>query len=304
MKVLKAKRVALAVGLLVAASIAASAKTPAYIDVELGGGAVLMPYNSNAKTHGIFSGGTFDVGAKYSLLFHPRKGWGASFGLNFSTFQGVKVLNDSLFSAAVDDRGRGYTLRADVSNWTERQQQYSFSIPISIFYQYQRPRHSGWFTSFGIKLYLPFYTGYKVTQGDIVTKGFYTQWGGSEKYNGQNGVWLENLPQHGFGKYNVILPRGENQANFMLSGQVMFGAILRLDKKNEMYLALYLEHGFYDMYINRDAKGLFTTINGANSYEYNGYYSSVATKTIPIMFGLKVGWRFKDVHDCNCIRQQ
>ena len=149
MKVLKAKRVALAVGLWVAASIAASAKTPAYIDVELGGGAVLMPYNGNAKTHGVFSGGTFDVGAKYSLLFHPRKGWGASFGLNFSTFQGVKVLNDSLFSAAIDDRGRGYTLRADVSNWTERQQQYSFSIPISIFYQYQRPRHSGWFTSFG-----------------------------------------------------------------------------------------------------------------------------------------------------------
>lgn len=301
MKIQK-KRMALAACLLVAASIAAPAKTPAYIDLELGGGAVMMPYSNT--DYGIFSGGNFDLGAKYSLLFHPRKGWGASFGLNFSTFQGTKVLNASLTSPAIDDQGRSYVLFADVTNWTERQQQYSVSIPISIFYQHQRPRHSGWFTSFGVKLYLPFYTDYRVTQGDIVTKGFYTQWGGTYEYNGEQGVLIQSLPQHGFGQYNTLLPKGENKANFLLSGQIMFGAILRLDKKNEMYLALYIEHGFYDMYINRDAKGLFSTIQSLDSYQYNGYYSSIATKTIPAMFGLKIGWRFKDVHDCNCIRQQ
>lgn len=281
------------VALLLASGLAAFAKTPAYIDIELGGGAMMMPYGTN--DYGRFSGGSFDLGAKYSLLFHPRKGWGANFGVNFSTFQGTKVLNAHLESAAIDDKGRTYTLFADIKNWTERQQQYSISIPINIFYQKQRPRHSGWFTSFGVKLYLPLYTGYKVTQGDLITKGWYEQWGGT---------MFEQLPQHGFGQFNTLLPSGENQANFLLTGQVMFGAILRLDKKNEMYVALYAEHGFYDMYINKDAKPLFTTIESLDSYQYNGYYSSLATRTIPIMFGLKIGWRFKDVHDCNCIRQQ
>ena len=57
------------------------------------------------------------------------------------------------------------------------------------------------------------------------------------------------------------------------------------------------------VFVNKDAKPLFTTIQNVNSYQYNGYYSSLSTNSIPIIVGIKVGWRFKDVHDCNCIRQ-
>jgi hypothetical protein len=37
--------------------------------------------------------------------------------------------------------------------------------------------------------------------------------------------------------------------------------------------------------------------------EYSGYYlSSMSQNTIPLMIGVRIGWRFKDIHKCNCIR--
>ncbi|MBP7965049.1 MAG: hypothetical protein KAZ12_00215, partial [Paludibacteraceae bacterium] len=73
--------------------------------------------------------------------------------------------------------------------------------------------------------------------------------------------------------------------------------------KKEMYVAAYIEHGVNNMFVNKTPKNLFTNILSVTNYEYNGYYSSLSTSSIPLVVGIKVGWRFKDVHDCNCIRQ-
>ena len=287
------KKIGIIVVLLVSTlCVTVQGRTPAYVDLELGGGAVVMPYGG--FDNGLVAGGNFDFGAKYAILFNPRKGWGMSFGAGLSTFQGTRVLNGEYEFPSVDDQGRAFLLNTKVQNWTERQQVYSAAIPVNVFYQHKRYRKSGWFGSFGLKLYVPFMASYNVTQGDIITKGWYEQWGGT---------WIENLPQHGFGMYNTLLPSGKIETSLLVTAQLQFGAILHLDKKKEMYVAGYIEHGANNMFVNKDAKPLFTTIQNVNSYQYNGYYSSLSTNSIPLIVGIKVGWRFKDVHDCNCIRQ-
>ncbi len=267
-------------------------RTPAYVELEAGGGLTLMPYVKSASD--VIGGGMFDINAKYAILFDARKGWGMSFGAGVSTFQGTKVLNGEYEFPSIDDQGRAFLLNTKVQNWTERQQVYSAAIPVNVFYQHKRYRKSGWFGSFGLKLYVPFMASYNVTQGDIITKGWYEQWGGT---------WIENLPQHGFGMYNTLLPKGKIESSLFVTAQVQFGAILHLDKKKEMYVAAYVEHGVNNMFVNKTPKNLFTNILSVTNYEYNGYYSSLSTSSIPLIVGIKVGWRFKDVHDCNCIRQ-
>lgn len=298
------KKIGIIVVLLVSTlCVTVQGRTPAYVDLELGGGAVVMPYGG--FDNGLVAGGNFDFGAKYAILFNPRKGWGMSFGAGLSTFQGTRVLNGEYEYPSIDSEGENDRLNTKIQNWTERQQVYSAAIPVSVFYQHKRYRKSGWFGSFGLKLYIPFHASYNVTQGDIITKGWYEAYGGQiwrddlQRY----GMWLYDLPQHGYGMYNSILPSGKIETSLLVTAQLQFGAILHLDKKKEMYVAGYIEHGANNMFVNKDAKPLFTTIQNVNSYQYNGYYSSLSTNSIPIIVGIKVGWRFKDVHDCNCIRQ-
>lgn len=271
----------------------AIAKTPAYVELEAGGGVVLMPYGN--IDNGIVSGGNFDVAVKYTLLFKTRPNIRQSFGINFgaglSTFQGTKVLDGEYEFPSIDDQGRDYLLNTNIQNWTERQQSYAFNIPINLFYQLKPNRmHSGWFISLGVKLYVPFSATFKVTQGDITTKGWYEQYGGT---------WIENLPLHGFGMRNDFLPTGKIQTNLFVSGQIQAGVLFRLDKKREMYVAGYIEHGFNNMFVKSSDNPLFISPT-----QYNGFYSSnLSTSSLPIITGIKIGWRFADVHECNCINR-
>src|SRR5574344_1109300 len=274
----------------------AQRRKPAYVEVELGGGMMSMPYDQNSTQ--FVRGGNFDLGVRYSLLFNGRKGWGITTGLGFSTFQGSIVLNENYAFPAIDSEGDPYELRVKVQNWNEKQHIYYMNVPLSVFYQYKPRLGSGWFTSLGLKLYVPLGGTYNVPTGGMTTAGYYEQWGGPR---------MEKLPQHGFGYFESFNPKGKIKANFLVSAQFMFGALIHIDRKNEAFIAGYVEHGLYDLinpandvplfrYAGQDASGNFTG-------EYSGYYlSSMVQNTIPLMIGVRIGWRFKDIHGCNCIR--
>lgn len=289
------KSIAIIALLCVILSLPAQRRKPAYIEVELGGGFTSFPYDKGKKQ--FVRGGVFDIGARYSLLFNGREGWGISTGLGFSTFQGGIVLNENYAFPAIDSEGDPYELRVKVQNWNERQHIYYINIPLSVFYQ-QKPRlGSGWITSLGLKLYMPLAGSYNVPTGGLTTAGYYEQWGGT---------LLENLPQHGFGYYEGFNPKGKIKANFLVSAQFLFGGIIHIDRKNEAFIAGYIEHGFYDMINPNKDVPLFRSASqdlGKFTGEYSGYYlSSMSQNTIPLMIGVRIGWRFKDIHKCNCIR--
>ena len=268
---------------------AAGRRVAGHFQMEAGAGAVLFPYNQK-EVGTIVGGAQIDLTAKYNYLFNGTENWGLSVGVGLNTFQGAQTLNEELLYPTVDDEGFPYILMAKVSNWYEKQQSYAVTIPVGIFYQ-NKSRYSdvGFLTSLNIKATIPFYSRYKVVLGDITTKGDYGQWGGTI---------LENLPQHGFGTSSDFHPSGSLKSLVYFSAEYQIGMLFTFDRKTEMFLTAYLEHGFTNMFKSMPDRPLFNSLSS-----YNGYYGSMYGKnTIPVMVGIKIGFRIIDIHGCNCIR--
>lgn len=210
-------------------------------------------------------------------------------GVFLSTFQGSKILNTKLAFPAIDDQGDPYELRVSIQNWNERQHLYYVSVPVNVFYQYVRRQEVGLYTSFGLKLYIPIYGNYTVPTGDVTTAGYYEQWGGT---------LIENLPQHGFGYRNDFRPSGKLVPNFNVSFSAQLGAIFQIAHKQEMVISAYAEHGLNNILSPSKDIALFPT-----PFTYSGYYkSNLVSNTFPLSLGVKIAYRFIDIHGCNCIR--
>lgn len=290
------KSIAIIVLLAIAIALPAQRRKPAYVEIDLAGSMLGMPYDKG--TASFVRGGLFDVGARYSLLFDGRKGWGVTAGLGFATFQGGVNLNRTDSFPSIDSEGDPYLLKVDMENWNEKQQSYYLTIPISVFFQQIQRMSSGWFTSLGFKAYIPLAGSYSAA-GGLTTAGAYDQWGG---------VLMENLPQHGFGYYENFKPSGKIKPNFMLSAQFVFGAVIHIDRRNEAFVAGFVEHGIFDAFKPTGARNSLLKVAEENKaidmpFEYTSYYqSTMSKKSIPLMVGIRLGWRFRDVHGCNCIR--
>ena len=260
-----------------------------HFQMEFGGGATLFPFNQK-ELGKVLVGGQAEVTAKYNYLFNNNENWGLSVGGGFTTFQGGQLLNENLTYFTIDDEGFPYELRAKVTNWYERQQIYAVNIPVGIFYQYKsRYSQVGFLTSLNVKATIPFYGNYFVSYGQITTSGYYEQWGGT---------LIENLPQHGFGTRNDFHPKGKIKPQVLGSAEFQIGMLFELDRNKEMFLLFYYEQGFNDLIRATSTQALFTSPT-----QYNGFYNSkYNTSTIPMTFGIKLGFRLIDVHGCNCIR--
>ena len=88
------KSIAIIALLCVILSLPAQRRKPAYIEVELGGGFTSFPYDKGKKqfVREVF----FDIGARYSLLFNGREGWGISTDLAFPPFKAVLSLTRTM----------------------------------------------------------------------------------------------------------------------------------------------------------------------------------------------------------------
>lgn len=261
----------------------------AYVDFEAGGGLVTMPYGVKSFSN-IIAGADADFTVKYSMLFNGQEGWGFSVGGGLHTFQGSRLVNDDLRFQTVDDEGYPYLLMADVRNWTETQHIYSLVVPLSLFYQTRSPGASaGLYLSFGFRLYVPLYGNYNVPTGNLTTRGYYEQWGGT---------LLEDLPQHGFGYYDNFHPSGRLELpRVMGSVNFQIGTLIDMSKNVEVLLTGYVEHGMNNMIRPSGTTPLFVSPT-----DYRGYYSSSMTSNnIPLMFGIRIGIRLKDIYKCNCI---
>ena len=269
--------------------LSARKRVASHFQLEVGGGATLFPFNQK-ELGSIFAGGQVELAAKYNYLFNNNEHWGLSVGAGLISFQGGQHLNALLSYHTIDDEGFPYELRAKVTNWYERQQSYAVTIPIGIFYQY-KSRYSdvGFLMSLNAKLTVPFAANYFTSYGEITTTGYYEQWGGTV---------IENLPQHGFGYSNDFRPSGKLKAQLLGSAELQVGAFFTVARNAEMFVTFYYEQGFNDMFKPMTTQPLFTSLT-----KYNGFYNSkYNTNTIPMTFGLKLGFRLLDVHGCNCIR--
>lgn len=287
---------------------------PAYVEITAGAGAAFMPFDSN-EDYSTLSGGMVDLDVRYSMLFGRRTGWGASAGLGFASFLGSRVMRGTYFNTdAYDDDlyNESYDLKSEFREWNETQDLYYVKVPLTLFYQtndkYSTSATNIYFSG-GFNFYIPLSGKYDVASGEVVNSAFYLGHGGRISHGSFNenaanqselGMILYNLPQHGFGTENTYLPSGDVDASFFASFRLEFGVRFPLSSArytNEVFISAYLETGLNDMIQTTDGKSLFSSPT-----TYNGLYGSgLSSSTMPVMFGLHIGYRFTDIFDCHCI---
>lgn len=290
-------------------------KLPAFVDIQGGAGAVFMPYNTGSAPISVLAGANMDLSVSYGLLFNSRTGWGMNLGFGFATFQGSRVLSGSYFHDGIVDDSmipEAYELKSQLNDWYETQSAFYAKIPINIFYQtnnYGRGAGTNYYVMGGFNFYVPLSGKFSVQSGELINSAFYLGHGGRDKHGNFNpetsnpdelGMVISDLPNHGFGKFNTALPSGDVETQFFTTFRLELGirfAVQEARFPNEFFVSAFFEHGFNNMMPSAKGVPLF---NSPSSY--NGLFSSgVTDSTVPVMFGLKIGYRFTDVHSCNCI---
>ena len=164
----------------------------------------------------------------------------------------------------VDDEGDELDYKAYGTGVKERQTFNLLEIPV--YYQF---RAKNIFVNFGPQIAIPIKAEYNITAGDVELTGYYP------KYN----VELKDLPNHGFGKYDVTGNRGK------LETRVAWGVNAAVGYRYPL--------GTVDINVSVYAKFLMNGyVNDASYLEYPGSIKSlsyVEGKQHLCSFGLSVG---------------
>lgn len=205
----------------------------------------------------------YGVGVGYVL---PIKGASnVGFGLYYGMAKHSLESDDFSYTfSTVDDEGDEMDYKAHGTGVKERQTFNLLEIPV--YYQF---RTKNIFVNFGPQIAIPIKAEYNTTAGDVELTGYYP------KYN----VELENLPNHGFGKYDVAGNHGdlESRVTFGVNAAVGYCYPLGTMDINVSVYAKFLMNG----YVN-DASYLEYP-NGVKSLSY------VEGKQHLFSFGLSVG---------------
>ena len=244
-----------------------------YLSFDLGGGIHSLSYDvpkGSVKSH---YGYTATVG--YSYFFSP--GWGVGSGVGFRSLGATPTLNGLSGTPSVDADGDSYEFRNNFKDWKEDQRVLLLDVPLTVQYRHSISEKVGLLARVGGQVSIPVNSRYKVTNGEMVTTGYYSQWHAE----------LSDLPQHGLSTYSNNFS-GTMDLKVAYWGIADVGCTFKLSQQLNFYVGGYFDYGL----------NTITTPGTKQVYQpdgtYNGILSSDQVKEVkPIAFGLKVGIQWK-----------
>jgi OmpA-OmpF porin, OOP family len=244
-----------------------------YVSVSVGGGLQSLSYSlSNGKHSG---GAGIALNANYVYALNPN--WGLETGIGFSTYSTTAKLNYYAEKTDVDTDGDTYVYRTHYKGWTEKQSMLRLTVPLGANYRYYINVKWTAIVSSGLEFSFPLQSRYKVTDGSIITTGYYSKWN----------VELSDMPQHGFTtvthKYS-----GTIKLNPECSVYLNMAACYRFNDVIDLMAGCYFNYGLNNM--------IKTTQNEV--YQKEGTYHNIlnsnqVNNVNSIAIGIKCGvlWR-------------
>ncbi len=287
------KKLLIGISLLMCALTQAQEKEQ-YLYVLGGGGVHNLSYTFPGNQNTINGGLGYQLSIGYSYFFDSH--WGLNTGIGIQSFNSSSKLNfsDSIVNQ-IDAEGEKYKYFAQYNNWTETQQSLFFDIPLNLLYRLNFNSKTKLLLGLGGKVSFPIYNSYKITDGNIVTSGYY------ERYN----LILTDLPQDGFpliqdktdSYYNLNKSIGYNlKPAFMLLFDL--GITREIHKNLDFYIGGYLNYGLNNIlnleYKNITSPGGYDQNTQKFVFNYNGVLAANQIAIItPVSFGIKLGLYIK-----------
>jgi outer membrane protein OmpA-like peptidoglycan-associated protein len=237
------------IGIVISSTVMAQ-NTDTFFSVFAGGGINnLSKANSNISKNSL-PGITIGTGITHFL----SPNWGLSSGLSVDLTQSDLTLNSMLERPDIDSEGDSYARRMYYAAWKERQKIYHLSIPFGVTYRLNPGDKWEWLASAGGKLSLPLSARYKVQQGSLETKGYYSQWN----------IELDNIPELG---YTTTTERfeGNIKSHPQWSLFAELGAFHRTKTCWGVYAGAYVSYGLNNIHKCSDAE----------LYEKDGTYNGI-----------------------------
>ena len=236
---------------------------------NIGGGSHSINYKT--LNGNVNSGIGFTGNMGYNHFF--GESWGIGTGIGLQSFRARSTHNYMSTNRAVDTDGTLYDYRIYYTDWQETEKMVTLDIPIGFVWRKKIGSKSGLLISFGEKTIIPVNSSYKMSGGQIDTKGYFSQWN----------VELFDMPQHNFSTI-TSLPQHYFSAKPTYALYADLGGLHKLSERTDLY---------YGAYINYGLNNLLKTDNQF-VYQEDGVYNGVlgstqALKAKLISFGLKVG---------------
>jgi outer membrane protein OmpA-like peptidoglycan-associated protein len=272
--------------------------------VWMAGGISALNYNPSFGERTLNTGGAFGLG--YTVYFHRK--WGIFSGVEialYNTTYSLPFLKNMYTRQGFDDLTPGWTsenekidYHTELSNYTEKQQQYNINIPLML--QFQTPLANGghqFFAMAGAKLGVQLRSTYNVNT-ELYTWYYDHKTNQEFRPNPTNygNPYLEDL-----GCFNRLdYSTGKQKNQFKPAGLAVaeLGIKWRLNSKQSLYTGLYVDYGFNNIgkqkdnrFFEFDPVSVKMTSNSVltSQYAHNGAaVKSFTEKVSPVAFGIKI----------------
>ena len=253
-----------------------------YVGVQSGIANIQSDVKGVTAAHEI--GGALKVGYIYSLTDHI----GIGSGVEFAQYKQKVFLNQgstTLTNYEVDQTGSAFSYSVTTGNYKESQTLQAIQIPL--FLQYKRNINKGIDFNFraGVKYFLP--VNYKIESSAQSVNGI--------AYYPDVNLYIDNLPEYGFGNQTNYAASGEYNTKGILMSTFELGFTFQMGEKNALYTAMFLDTGYgtiLDQKQNESYLGYNPT--SVTDRKANGLYSTDKDATIkPVAFGLTLGLNFQ-----------
>jgi outer membrane protein OmpA-like peptidoglycan-associated protein len=272
--------------------------------VWMAGGISALNYTPSIGERTLNTGGAFGLG--YTLYFH--RNWGILSGVEialYNTTYSLPFLKDKYTRQGFDDLTPGWTgenekidYHTELSNYTEKQQQYNINIPLML--QFQTPLANGghqFFDMAGAKLGVQLRSTYEA-KTNLYT--WYYDYKSNQEFRPNpadyGNPYLEDL-----GCFNRLdYSTGKQKNQFRMAGLAVaeMGIKWRLNSGQSLYTGLFLDYGFNNISKQKDNQFFqfdpVSTRMTSNSvltsqYAHNGAaVKSFTEKVSPVAFGIKI----------------
>jgi len=280
---------------LIAGINAIFAQTGSEFGIHGGLGNAPLKYSCGGATVESATGG--NIGVDYSYFF--TENLGLSLGLE-AAFYGSslsigRLYDEHLISTPPGLSESDFFLRADYSDFTEKQHATYLQLPVMLRFQTFFTDIAAFYFGGGFKIGVPLYGSYSQTVGKLTATG----------YSDYTKQVFEDFPQHGFSTYRDVSGNGS------LDFKASFGLALEGGLKwvvsghNALYTGVYLDYGLND--VNKSVAEKYLLEYNSQSPEYYIHNSalrasvsgrdadnpSLPVKIVkPFAIGVKVGLAF------------
>ena len=115
------------------------------------------------------------VQIQYAYFFHEN--WGIGAGLRFANYGATtKLTGDRHWWGVKDTDGETYNHTTKIRSFSEREQSYRLSIPVTMQFMYRWQSGIGLFADLGLAPTFALTNTWKITKADLMHEGDYTPW--------------------------------------------------------------------------------------------------------------------------------